>query len=39
LGLGIARQIAQLHGGTLMLRNLESGGLEAILILPRGLTR
>ncbi|HEX6318869.1 MAG TPA: ATP-binding protein [Burkholderiales bacterium] len=36
LGLSIARQIARLHGGTLTLRNLDGGGLEAILSLPRG---
>jgi signal transduction histidine kinase len=35
LGLSIARKIAQLHGGTLGLRNLEEGGLEAVLTLPR----
>ena len=35
LGLSIARQIAQLHGGTLKLHNLKDGGLEAVLILPR----
>ena len=35
LGLSIARQIAQLHGGTLKLRNLGEGGLEAVLDLPR----
>jgi signal transduction histidine kinase len=35
LGLSIARSIAQLHGGTLALRNVEGGGLEATLILPR----
>jgi len=35
LGLSIARDIAQLHGGTLMLRNRSEGGLEAILTLPR----
>jgi signal transduction histidine kinase len=35
LGLGIARQIAQLHGGTLNLRNVASGGLEVALTLPR----
>lgn len=35
LGLSIARNIAQLHGGTLTLRNLEAGGLEAALSLPR----
>jgi signal transduction histidine kinase len=36
LGLSIARQIAQVHGGTLKLRNLAEGGLEAVLTLPRG---
>jgi len=35
LGLSIARDIAQSHGGSLTLRNLESGGLEARLTLPR----
>jgi signal transduction histidine kinase len=35
LGLSIARNIAQLHGGTLNLRNLNEGGLEAVLSLPR----
>jgi signal transduction histidine kinase len=35
LGLSIARQIAQLHGGTLKLQNLGDGGLEALLSLPR----
>jgi signal transduction histidine kinase len=35
LGLSIARDIAQAHGGTLILRNLPQGGLEAILSLPR----
>jgi signal transduction histidine kinase len=33
--LSIARNIAQLHGGTLTLRNVEEGGLEAVLTLPR----
>lgn len=36
LGLGIARNIATLHGGTLTLRNRPEGGLEAALSLPRG---
>lgn len=36
LGLSIARQIAQAHGGTLRLHNLAQGGLEAELVLPRG---
>jgi len=36
LGLGIARNIATLHGGTLTLRNRPEGGLEAVLSLPRG---
>ena len=35
LGLSIARDIAQVHGGSLILRNLPRGGLEAILTLPR----
>ncbi|HUX31655.1 MAG TPA: ATP-binding protein [Thiobacillus sp.] len=35
LGLGIARNIAQMHGGDLLLRNCPCGGLEAILTLPR----
>jgi signal transduction histidine kinase len=35
LGLSIARQIAQLHGGTLKLRNPGQGGLEAELAFPR----
>lgn len=35
LGLGIARNIARGHGGELSLRNAESGGLEAMLELPR----
>jgi signal transduction histidine kinase len=35
LGLGIARNIAQAHGGRLTLHNLSGGGLEAELTLPR----
>lgn len=35
LGLAIARDIAQAHGGTLVLANLPQGGLEAALSLPR----
>ena len=35
LGLTIARDIAQAHGGTLLLQNLPAGGLEACLTLPR----
>jgi signal transduction histidine kinase len=35
LGLSIARDIAQAHGGSLVLRNRSAGGLEAILTLPR----
>jgi signal transduction histidine kinase len=36
LGLGIARNIAETHGGTLRLHNRAEGGLEAVLELPRG---
>jgi signal transduction histidine kinase len=36
LGLSIARNIAQAHGGVVQLRNLPQGGLEATLVLPRG---
>jgi len=35
LGLSIARDIAQSHGGSLILRNLPEHGLEAVLALPR----
>ena len=35
LGLSIARDIARAHGGALVLRNCASGGLAAILTLPR----
>ena len=35
LGLSIARNIARAHGGEVMLRNREQGGLEARLWLPR----
>jgi signal transduction histidine kinase len=35
LGLSIARNVAQLHGGTLIVRNVKNGGLEAVLTLPR----
>jgi signal transduction histidine kinase len=35
LGLSIARDVAQAHGGSLVARNLPSGGLEALLVLPR----
>ncbi|WP_181184352.1 response regulator [Cupriavidus pinatubonensis] len=38
LGLTIARAIAQIHGGTLVLHNLKRGGLEAMLTLPRPAT-
>lgn len=37
LGLGIARDLAQAHGGALVLANRPEGGLEARLTLPRGL--
>ncbi len=36
LGLSIARDIAQAHGGMVLLRNRPEGGLEAELRLPRG---
>jgi signal transduction histidine kinase len=36
LGLSIARDVAQAHGGSLILRNRPEGGLEARLTLPRG---
>jgi signal transduction histidine kinase len=36
LGLSIARDVAQAHGGSLVLRNRPEGGLEARLTLPRG---
>ena len=35
LGLTIARSAAEAHGGSLVLRNGASGGLEAVLVLPR----
>ena len=35
LGLCIARNIARAHGGDVVLRNRETGGLEAIVSLPR----
>lgn len=35
LGLGIARDIAQAHGGSLVLRNRSPSGLEAVLTLPK----
>jgi len=35
LGLSIARNIAQAHGGELVLRNIADGGLVALLVLPR----
>jgi signal transduction histidine kinase len=35
LGLSIARDVAQAHGGSLVLRNRSEGGLEARLTLPR----
>ncbi|MGI4937668.1 MAG: ATP-binding protein, partial [Janthinobacterium lividum] len=36
LGLTIARNIADQHGGSVTLANLPSGGLEATLLLPEG---
>jgi len=38
LGLTIARSVAEVHGGTLTLRNRPQGGLEAVLALPRNGT-
>jgi len=35
LGLSIARDVAQAHGGSLVAQNLATGGLEALLVLPR----
>jgi signal transduction histidine kinase len=35
LGLTIARDVAMLHGGDLLLENLASGGLRSTLLLPR----
>jgi signal transduction histidine kinase len=35
LGLAIARNIARAHGGEVILRNREGGGLEAVVTLPR----
>jgi signal transduction histidine kinase len=35
LGLSIARDVAQAHGGSLTLANRSTGGLEAKLSLPR----
>jgi signal transduction histidine kinase len=35
LGLAIARNIARGHGGDIILHNLQAGGLEAVLTLPR----
>jgi signal transduction histidine kinase len=37
LGLSIARDIAQAHGGSILLKNVPDGGLEATLTLPRGV--
>jgi signal transduction histidine kinase len=39
LGLGIARDIAQAHGGSIVLRNRAPHGLEAILRLPKAPLR
>jgi signal transduction histidine kinase len=35
LGLTIARNVAQAHGGSLVLHNRAAGGVEAVLVLPR----
>ncbi len=34
LGLAIVRRLAEMHNGTITMRNIPQGGLEAILILP-----
>jgi signal transduction histidine kinase len=39
LGLGIVRDIAQAHGGSIVLRNRAPRGLEAVLRLPKGAVR
>jgi signal transduction histidine kinase len=39
LGLGIARDIAQAHGGSLVLGNRSPHGLEAVLTLPKAQVR
>jgi len=39
LGLTIARDVAQAHGGTLILNNLPERGLEAVLTIPRNNPR
>lgn len=39
LGLGIARDIAQAHGGSLVLSNRSPHGLEAVLTLPKAQVR
>ena len=36
LGLAIARDIIQTHGGQLTLHNRSGGGLDAVIVLPRG---
>ncbi|WP_233557288.1 ATP-binding protein [Gemmobacter lutimaris] len=36
LRLAIARTIIQAHGGTVVLRNVAAGGLEAVVCLPLG---
>ncbi|MBX3651287.1 MAG: HAMP domain-containing protein [Burkholderiales bacterium] len=36
LGLAIAKNVVELHGGRIELKNRPEGGLEAVLVLPRG---
>ena len=38
LGLTISRNVARAHGGDLVLRNVPTGGLEAVLTLPRRIS-
>ncbi len=35
LGLTLARNVPRAHGGVLVIRNRDGGGLEARLVLPR----